>query len=640
MAADPQRQEATSNDLFGRWLAHHTEQQTSGQGEQTESAEGTAETETSGAQRRLPAAAVASSAVERDPMIGSRIAPPSTFGARRSTPNAPQGSGPGNQVDRESPAGWEPIVMRSIRKKTEQPPKPVDTRSRLQRLKARLVDPPAPEPEVEVPLVPLAPPVARSVPLPVATPKPSLPTSSSAPSAPSAPAAPVARSVEETIRAAVPTIERQVARHAEPRVEEQPEPKPVEPVEQHVARHSEPRVERPVQRLIEAEEVAPPAAVRAFIDAAPVVTEPEPEPVAESVVAEAEPEPMTFAEPTYVVEPVIEPVVAPAPVVAATIGPPEPTEDEPAAFSFLSLPKRRAKEAYVEPEPVAEPVAESVVVQAQPETLVITEPAPVIEPVIEAVIEPVIEPSPVVAATIEVEPEEATEDQPRRSFLSLQRLQPKDPKAPEPRESGREDRPLPVDVPVAPPAAQEAHEAQETQEALQSAAVAVAAPPEPVVEPRKVSKHDEVATEMPGLYKFAAKRTSRRLLTISLLIGMVASAYFVRAAVEVKETPSIGLAAIVVLATAMVWAIRAGASVTKLEVHQGQLQVIQQGGTYIFDLASQYTRFEVHGQPGHRGWKVLFPRRGMAPFTVDASMVDPDDFMRVLRFFRPQLVHH
>ena len=156
----------------------------------------------------------------------------------------------------------------------------------------------------------------------------------------------------------------------------------------------------------------------------------------------------------------------------------------------------------------------------------------------------------------------------------------------------------------------------------------------------KVSKHDEVATEMPGVYKFAAKRTSRRLLTISLLIGIVASAYFVRAAVEIKDTPAIGLAAIVVLATVMVWAIRGGASVTTLEVHQGQLQVIQQGGRFIFDLSSQYTRFEVHGEPGHRGWKVLFPRRGMAPFTVDASMVDPDDFMRVLRFFRPQLVHH
>ena len=143
---------------------------------------------------------------------------------------------------------------------------------------------------------------------------------------------------------------------------------------------------------------------------------------------------------------------------------------------------------------------------------------------------------------------------------------------------------------------------------------------------------------MPGVYKFAAKRTSRRLLTISLLIGLVASAYFGLAAYEVKETPSIGLAAIVVLATAMVWAIRAGASVTTLEVHQGQLQVIQQGSRYIFDMASEYTPVEVRGQPGKRGWKVLFPRRGMEPFSIDATMVDPDDFMRVLRFFRSEFV--
>ena len=145
---------------------------------------------------------------------------------------------------------------------------------------------------------------------------------------------------------------------------------------------------------------------------------------------------------------------------------------------------------------------------------------------------------------------------------------------------------------------------------------------------------------MPGVYKFAPKRTLRRLLTISMLIGLVSTAYFVRAATQIKDTQSIGLAAIAVLATAMVWAIRAGASVTTLEVHQGQLQVVQQGGRLIFDLSSKYTRFEVHGEPGHRGWNVLFPRRGMPPFKVDKSMVDPDDFMRVLRFFRPQLVTH
>jgi hypothetical protein len=130
------------------------------------------------------------------------------------------------------------------------------------------------------------------------------------------------------------------------------------------------------------------------------------------------------------------------------------------------------------------------------------------------------------------------------------------------------------------------------------------------------------------------------VLSLAMLIGLAASAFFVHAAVQTKDTPSIGLATIVVLATGMVWAIRAGASVTTLTVRQGQLEVLQQGSKFNFDMASEYTRVEVHGEPGNRGWKVLFPRRGMPPFAIDATMVDADDFMRVLRFFRPSLVRH
>ena len=57
----------------------------------------------------------------------------------------------------------------------------------------------------------------------------------------------------------------------------------------------------------------------------------------------------------------------------------------------------------------------------------------------------------------------------------------------------------------------------------------------------------------------------------------------------------------------------------------------------VFDLASPYTLLEVHGRPGQRHWKVLFPRRDLPPYKIDRSVVDPHDFMRVLRFFRPEL---
>ena len=166
MAAQPQDSE--SNDLFGRWLAHHEQQSGDAGGVDDITAESSPPPRAS---RRLPTAAVASSAVQGDPLIGSRIVPPSNFGARRQAANAPQRTGAVNELDREPPAGWEPIVMRSVRKKVEeaeakQTPKQAERRGRLQRLKARLVDPVEPPPEVELPEVPLTPPVARSLPLP------------------------------------------------------------------------------------------------------------------------------------------------------------------------------------------------------------------------------------------------------------------------------------------------------------------------------------------------------------------------------------------------------------------------------------------------------------------------------------------
>jgi hypothetical protein len=664
MAADPQPPDTHSNDLFGRWLAHH-EQQSADQGETTEGEDSPEATHAARVSRRLPTAAIASSAVTGDPMIGSRIVPPSAFGVRRPAANAPQPVGPVNELDREPPPGWEPIVMRSVRKKVEQAeakqtPKPVERRSRLQRLKARLVDPPPSEPETEIPLVPLTPPVARAVPPP--TPAPPLPTRTPAPHPPAA------RSLEETILAAVPHVTRPAAKHVEPRVDE--------PVEHPV----------PVVRHKESEQVTAPPLVRAFIDASPLSTEPaptavEPEPVV------IEPEPYVEPEPVAV-EPEPEPYVRPTPVAVAVAVEPEPAAVEPEPVAVEPEPEPVAvepepvvvqpvvvqSEPYVEPARHVEPepelvVAESVVVEAEPEPAGLAEPdlTPIMEPepVLATVTE--IEPDPVEAVEA-VEPPEPTEppEQPaaRRSFLTLPKRQPREPKPPrephEPRNPARAhtgdaardlvaaskararaSSPAALAVPTVQPAVQPSVQPA-AQPAVQPAAVAVETSPEPAVAvvPTKESSHDETAAEMPGLYRFTPRRTARRLLTIAMLIGLVVSAYFVRAAIEIKDSPSIGLAAIVVLATATVWAIRAGASVTTLEVHQGQLVVVQQGARFVFDLSSKYTLIEVHGEPGRRGWRVLFPRRGMAPFAIDATMVDADDFMRVLRFFRPQLVSH
>ena len=96
-----------------------------------------------------------------------------------------------------------------------------------------------------------------------------------------------------------------------------------------------------------------------------------------------------------------------------------------------------------------------------------------------------------------------------------------------------------------------------------------------------------------------------------------------------------GITAIVGVTTLLIWAARAGSTPTTLTIRNGLLEVKRQGSRFVFDLASSYTPVKVVGQPGRRGWKVLFLRRGMRPFAVDGSMVDPHEFMRVLGFFRP-----
>ena len=112
------------------------------------------------------------------------------------------------------------------------------------------------------------------------------------------------------------------------------------------------------------------------------------------------------------------------------------------------------------------------------------------------------------------------------------------------------------------------------------------------------------------------------------------TAYLARAAYREPDQTSIAIAAIAAFATAVIWAIRA-TTVTRLTVRNGQLEVARDGRPHAFDLTSAYTPVEFVGTPGERGWKALFVRRGMPPFVLTSSVVDPEEFTRVVRFYRP-----
>lgn len=99
----------------------------------------------------------------------------------------------------------------------------------------------------------------------------------------------------------------------------------------------------------------------------------------------------------------------------------------------------------------------------------------------------------------------------------------------------------------------------------------------------------------------------------------------------------IGLAAILALATGVVWAVRAGTVPTRVGLHGGRLEVRTQAGRFVFEITSAHTRLENVGSPGRRGWRLLVHRRGLAPFAITAAMVDPRDLLEALRYYRPDL---
>lgn len=75
----------------------------------------------------------------------------------------------------------------------------------------------------------------------------------------------------------------------------------------------------------------------------------------------------------------------------------------------------------------------------------------------------------------------------------------------------------------------------------------------------------------------------------------------------------------------------------EVEVARGVVYVKHGESTHRFDVKKPDTQVLVFGRPGESDWAVHFPRRGMDPFVIDASMVDPQGFLRELREYRPEI---
>ncbi|HWU20974.1 MAG TPA: hypothetical protein VN088_05580 [Nocardioides sp.] len=92
---------------------------------------------------------------------------------------------------------------------------------------------------------------------------------------------------------------------------------------------------------------------------------------------------------------------------------------------------------------------------------------------------------------------------------------------------------------------------------------------------------------------------------------------------------------IAALTAVLAWAaLRTKVEPTEVSIVRGLVYVKKGESTYRFDVRSASTEVEQVGTPGQPGWELRFARKGMDPFVIDASMVEPVTFMAELRQWR------
>lgn len=134
--------------------------------------------------------------------------------------------------------------------------------------------------------------------------------------------------------------------------------------------------------------------------------------------------------------------------------------------------------------------------------------------------------------------------------------------------------------------------------------------------------------------EFPPRVAVRRTVGVLAMLSVLATAGAAYVAYTDPRPTTLGVAALLLVVSLVLYGVRASSLPTRLAIRAGQLEVTRGSSREVFDLTSRYTRVEVVGAPGHRRWKVLFGRFGRDPFVVDGAMVDPKRFMAALERYR------
>lgn len=135
------------------------------------------------------------------------------------------------------------------------------------------------------------------------------------------------------------------------------------------------------------------------------------------------------------------------------------------------------------------------------------------------------------------------------------------------------------------------------------------------------------------------ERGGSRIAVFLVLACLVVTVLAAAVAYADPSRPTVGFALVMVVATVAVWRLWAGRDPVEVVATGSVLSIRRRGSRHVFDVADTRSEIHVIGLPGQRAWRVLFYRRGRAPYVVDGSMVDPAAFMRLLHRHRCE-VHY
>lgn len=161
-------------------------------------------------------------------------------------------------------------------------------------------------------------------------------------------------------------------------------------------------------------------------------------------------------------------------------------------------------------------------------------------------------------------------------------------------------------------------------------------PAEPAPSPEDGAETDARGTAAPAI-DIGVDRGGRRVAAFLTFAGTVMTVLALGILYADPSPVSLALAVLLTAVTLAAGKSWTGGPELRATIVGSRLEVTRGRSRHVFDLASPTLSVDVVGVPDERGWRVLFHRRGMAPYVLDADAVDAAELTRALHRSRREV---